>query len=75
MLELPDQLRIVDGKLVLKDGSDATEYLRAACERGVIKEGEPVNLMRRELAIRTLNDAASYRMLKVTDDERYALAS
>jgi hypothetical protein len=45
---LPDKLRIVDGELVMVDGSDVRAYLREWAEQAKVTANTPVNIMRRE---------------------------
>lgn len=48
---LPDRLRLVDGELVLADGGDVREYLRAYAARAGVTAADPVNVLpRAELA-------------------------
>ena len=44
-MTIPNRLRLKDGKLVLDDGSDPTEYLKAWAERYGITEDTPVNVV------------------------------
>lgn len=48
----PDQLRMVNGKLVLKDGRDAAEYLKAWADDQGIPPDMPLILGPREQAVR-----------------------
>lgn len=43
-----DVLRLVDGKLVLKDGSDPTDYLKAWANEAGVSSDTPINVMRRD---------------------------
>ena len=60
MSQLPDRLRIRDGVIVMIDGSDATEYLRAWAKRHHIGPDDPMTLMRRKTAQVLVDKAESY---------------
>ena len=47
-MNLPNRLRVHDGKLVLEDGGDPTEYLKAWAERNNITNETPVNVVDRD---------------------------
>lgn len=71
----PNRLRIVDGELVMADGSDPRAYLRTWAAAQGIDEKTPLSLTRREDFIK-LGERASYICLcKLTADERFALAA
>jgi len=46
----PDFLRIVDGRIVLPDGGDPTEYLRGWQKAAQVKDGTSVNALAHEFA-------------------------
>lgn len=49
MIQLPpDVLRIVDGRIVLPDGGDPTEYLRGWQKAAQVKDGMPINVLAHE---------------------------
>jgi hypothetical protein len=62
----PKNLRLVDGELVMDDGSDVREYLRQWAKRVGADENTPVNLLRHEDLMRSYWGSM---------DERFALAS
>ena len=43
-MELPNKLRLIDGELVLADGGDVREYLRAFAKKAGVDENTPVAL-------------------------------
>lgn len=67
MIIIPDRLRIVDGELVMADGSDVREYLRAFAKRQGITENTPVSLMSRNIVLDLIPEA--------NPDERFMIAS
>lgn len=67
MIIIPDKLRIRDGELVMADGSDVREYLRAFAKRQGITESTPISLLSRNILLDLIPEA--------NPDERYALAS
>jgi hypothetical protein len=50
VFEFPNRLRVVDGELVMADGSDVEVYLKAWMERGNFSPDTPVTLMTTEAA-------------------------
>lgn len=47
--ELPDKLRLVDGELVMIDGSDVREYLRQWAIEAKVTANTPINVMARKV--------------------------
>ena len=72
----PNNLRLIDGELVMADGSDVREYLRAWAERVGITSDTPLSMLTRDDLMK-LADRASRTVCicKLTDDERFALAA
>ena len=72
----PNNLRLVDGELVMADGSDVREYLRAWAERFGITPDTPLSMVpRADLVL--LAERATHRvcLCNMVADERFALAS
>ncbi len=44
---LPDELRLVDGKIVMKDGSDLEAYMKQFASDAKVSAEEPMILMKR----------------------------
>ena len=72
----PNNLRLIDGELVMADGSDVREYLRAWAERVGITPDTPLSMIPRANLVK-LAEHATYRvcLCNMVDDERFALAS
>lgn len=72
----PNNLRLIDGELVMADGSDVREYLRAWAERVGITPDTPLSMISRDDLMK-LAERATQRvcLCKMTADERFALAS
>lgn len=72
----PNNLRLIDGELVMADGSDVREYLRAWAERVGVTPDTPLSMVSRaglvKLAERATHPACFCNMVA---DERFALAS
>lgn len=69
--QMPDRLRIADGVLSMKDGSDLQTYLRSK----PLANSDAVVLLTREVAQRLLDDAEKWRLSQLRMDERFALAA
>lgn len=69
-MSLPNRLRVRDGLLVLEDGSDAREYLRAWAVKAGVSDETPVTLLKRDVVQRLKSQAA-----EADPDHRFALAS
>lgn len=72
----PNNLRLIDGELVMADGSDVREYLRAWAERVGVTPDTPLSMIARDDLMK-LADRASRTVCicKLTADERFALAA
>ena len=72
----PNNLRLVDGELVMADGSDVREYLRAWAERVGITPDTPLSMVSRDDLVE-LAERATHRacLCNMVADERFALAS
>lgn len=71
-MELPNKLRLHDGELVLDDGSDVREYLRAFAARYAVTPDTPLTLCDREQAQANAHDAGRWRYQQNT---MYSLAA
>ena len=72
----PNNLRLIDGELVMADGSDVREYLRAWAERMGIVSDTPLSMVTRNDLMKLANSARSTVCIcKLTADERFALAA
>ena len=72
----PNNLRLIDGELVMADGSDVREYLRAWAERVGVTPDTPLSIIPRANLVE-LAERATHRvcLCSMVDDERFALAS
>lgn len=68
-MTLPNRLRLVDGELVMADGSDVREYLREFARRNCIDGNTPMTLVERSTAQRN-HDLAS-----MVDAEQFSLVA
>ncbi len=71
-MELPNRLRLRDGELVLDDGGDVREYLRAFATRGKVTPDTPLTIRVRSQDQADVNDAERWRYWGA---DRYALAA
>lgn len=72
----PNNLRLIDGELVMADGSDVREYLRAWAERVGVSPDTPLSMVSRADLMNLAERATSRVCLcKMVADERFALAS
>ena len=72
----PNNLRLMDGELVMADGSDVREYLRAWAERVGVTPDTPLSLIARDDLMKLAERATSRVCLcKMAADERFALAA
>lgn len=74
MSEAANKLRLVGDRLVMADGSDATEYLRAFAESRGITPDTPVNLMMRSDLQRLHMESEGWCSCR-SPDERFALVA
>lgn len=44
----PNKLRCVNGKIVMDDGSDPTEYLKMWCSKACVGKDDPINIVRHD---------------------------
>ena len=56
-----DVLRLVDGKLVLKDGSDPTDYLKAWANEAGVSSDTPINLLRRDSYVKCRDESVMFQ--------------
>ena len=72
----PNNLRLIDGELVMADGSDVREYLRAWAERVGVTPDTPLSMVPRANLVK-LEEHATHRvcLCNMVADERFALAS
>ena len=72
----PNSLRLIDGELVMADGSDVREYLRAWAERVGVTPDTPLSMVSRADLMK-LAERATHRvcLCKMVADERFALAA
>lgn len=72
----PNNLRLIDGELVMADGSDIREYLRAWAERVGVTPDTPLSMVPRADLVK-LAERTTHRICfcKMTADERFALAA
>ena len=74
--EPPNLLRLMDGELVMADGSDVREYLRAWADRVGVTPDTPLSMIARDDLMKLAERATSRVCLcKMTADERFALAA
>ena len=72
----PNNLRLIDGELVMADGSDVREYLRAWAERVGVTPDTPLSMVSRASLVKLAEHATQRVCLcNMVDDERFALAS
>lgn len=72
----PNNLRLIDGELVMADGSDVREYLRAWAERVGITPDTPLSMVSRDDLVKLAERATHHVCLcNMVADERFALAS
>ena len=72
----PNNLRLIDGELVMADGSDVREYLRAWAERVGVTPDTPLSMVTRDDLVKLAYRATSRVCLcKMVADERFALAA
>ena len=72
----PNNLRLIDGELVMADGSDVREYLRAWAERIGITSDTPLSMVTRDDLMKLAYSAShTVCICKLTADERFALAA
>lgn len=72
----PNNLRLIDGELVMLDGSDVREYLRTWAERVGITPDTPLSMLSRANLV-LLEERATHRvcLCNMVADERFALAA
>lgn len=72
----PNNLRLIDGELVMADGSDVREYLSAWAERVGVTPDTPLSMVSRADLVE-LAERATHRicLCNMVADERFALAS
>ncbi len=68
---MPNRLCLKNGVLEMQDGTDVTEYLRSR----PMKDAPEVVLLTRDEAERLASEAYAYRMLHLSDDERFCIAA
>ena len=59
MKEPPNKLRCVNGKIVMSDGSDPTEYLKQWIKLAEVKPNTPIIIVRRD----TYEDLRGWAMI------------
>jgi hypothetical protein len=71
-MELPNRLRLQNGELVMADGSDVREYLRAFAAKHAVTANTPLTLCDRAQAQANAKDAEHWRYGAT---EKYAFAA